>query len=332
MKKDNDYSTDVKKQHTVPRFLLDYFGHGKNKKKRRVFTYDKLNGRTYQQSVYDATTRNTFYNIEGDLKKASLEPILSNIEAEAATAIKKIINDKSLANLTIMEKEKISTFVVVQQARTYQSLQSLESIMDSLADKVRAMGANPKDVKQLPNDQNDLKNAFLKTILDSVEHVPLILNKSWLLYETTKEMPFYISDNPVTLHNNIDMGIYGNIGLSVKGIQIYLPLSSTLTLAFTCNSIQNDAIQVRENFKIMDRSFLAANFTMKQVKDSFNLARAYESRNSLMIDNENVKFLNSLQVSFSEQYIFNYTNEFSLVKDMILDNPSFKYGRRMTIN
>ncbi|WP_219623228.1 DUF4238 domain-containing protein, partial [Vibrio parahaemolyticus] len=65
-------TTDVKKQHTVPRFLLDNFGFGGSGKRRRLYTFDKQNGRIFQQSVYDATTRNTFYNIEGHPDRASL--------------------------------------------------------------------------------------------------------------------------------------------------------------------------------------------------------------------------------------------------------------------
>jgi len=63
MSQSSKLSTDVKKQHTVPRFLLDHFGFGKKNKKRRLFTFDKQNEREFQQSVFDATTRNSFYNI-----------------------------------------------------------------------------------------------------------------------------------------------------------------------------------------------------------------------------------------------------------------------------
>lgn len=331
MKKQEAYSTDVKKQHTVPRFLLDHFGYGKNKRKRRLFTYDKLNNKVYQQYIYDATTRNVFYNLKDHPENASLEPILGTIEAEAATAIKKIVSEKSLAKLTDEEKEKISIFVVIQQARTYNALKSLEFIMESIADKVRDMGLNPADVKELPND-DDLKNGFLHTILSAAEHAPLIFNKSWLLYETTDKDPFYISDNPVTLHNDIDMGPYGNLGLASKGIQVHLPISSTLTLAFTCPSIKDSALSARESFKLLDRFFIAEHFTIDQIKDTFELANAYENGNSLIIEKENVSFLNGLQIAYAEQYIFNQINDFSLIEKMLSDNESFRYGRRMSVN
>jgi len=40
---------------------------------------------------------------------------------------------------------------------------------------------------------------------------------------------FYLGDNPVlALNNTRDFGPYGNIGLAVPGIEIYLPLTSDL--------------------------------------------------------------------------------------------------------
>lgn len=43
--------------------------------------------------------------------------------------------------------------------------------------------------------------------------VPFFLKKRWVHFETTRKDPYYISDNPVTMHNDLDHGPYGNIGL-----------------------------------------------------------------------------------------------------------------------
>jgi len=53
-----DLTTTVKQQHTVPRFLLSNFGHGKSRKKRQICVYDKQEERGFKQSVKDASTRN----------------------------------------------------------------------------------------------------------------------------------------------------------------------------------------------------------------------------------------------------------------------------------
>ncbi|MBF4248814.1 DUF4238 domain-containing protein, partial [Vibrio anguillarum] len=91
----------------------------------------------------------------------------------------------------------------------------ISAIVDALSDKLDSMGASPEQIETelgLP-DSSERKNSFLSLILNQKEVVELLLNKSWILYESTNEMPFYISDNPVTLHNSIDMGPFGNLGI-----------------------------------------------------------------------------------------------------------------------
>lgn len=62
-------------------------------------------------------------------------------------------------------------------------------------------------------------------------------NKAWVLLETERSRPFIIGDNPLTLHNSIDMGPRGNLGLAVVGIEIYFPLSPARALAMWCPSL-----------------------------------------------------------------------------------------------
>ena len=59
------------------------------------------------------------------------------------------------------------------------------------------------------------------------------MNKVWTLCESDKS--FFISDNPVVLHNSINKNEFvGTLGLDSYGIEIYLPLSASLTLCIFC--------------------------------------------------------------------------------------------------
>ncbi|MDV5280161.1 DUF4238 domain-containing protein [Leclercia adecarboxylata] len=64
---------------------------------------------------------------------------------------------------------------------------------------------------------------FLRQLVQQMSHIEHLLKKDWYLLETSPERPFYVSDNPVVLKNSNDFGPYGNLGLAVRGIQIYLP-------------------------------------------------------------------------------------------------------------
>ena len=69
--------------------------------------------------------------------------------------------------------------------------------------------------------------------------LPHILEKSWILYGTTHQHPFYVCDNPVTLYNTVKQNEFmGGEGLAVRGIEIYLPLSDTLCFGLLCPLIE----------------------------------------------------------------------------------------------
>lgn len=334
MSKPLKITTDVKKQHTVPRFLLDKFGFGKKGKKRKLYTFDKQNSRKFQQSVFDATTRNTFYNIEDHPEKASLEPVLGIYETEAAPLIKRIVETNSIAWLTEDDRFRIATFVAVQRSRSYGELQRIEHAISALTGKLAAIGATHEQIEaELGLEgSTDRKNLFLKMILDQRETVKHFMAKSWILYETNIRDPFYISDNPVTLHNDIDMGFYGNLGIALKGIQIHLPLSSSLTLALTCPSIAEYAINGKRKVEAL---LAIASPYLQQLNNPLGLiavGSAYESGSPIKQTADNVKFLNCLQVSFAEQYVFCEKDNFALVEEMTSDNEAYKTGPRMQVN
>jgi hypothetical protein len=329
-------TTDVKKQHTVPRFLLHYFGFGKNHKKK-LFTYDKAAGRKFQQSVFDATTRNSFYNLKKHPESISMEPILASIESDAAPAIKRIIKERSLENLTGDDKAKIAIFVMVQKGRSLNALKQVGHFTEIIVEKVRAMGGDPKDVEQLEgyDDKDQEKDHFINMILEQGKLYPHLLNKAWMLFETTETQPFYISDNPVTMHNDYDMKPYGSLGLEVKGIQVYLPLSSTLTLGFICPSIFEEIANTRLQLQMLGPQAIQ-NMTpeiLEATTRSLKFLHDFENNNIRQLIEENVTFMNSLQVIYAEQYVFNKHDDFSLVEDM-LSSPNSENlragGMRMT--
>ncbi|WP_045467059.1 DUF4238 domain-containing protein [Vibrio hyugaensis] len=326
--------TDVKKQHTVPRFLLENFGFDGGSKYKRLHTFDKQSGRSYQQTVFDATTRNVFYNLENHPDKASLEPILGIYETDTAPILEKLIKTKNVTTLTDEERVKIATFVAVQRARSYGELLRIYSMLDVVAEKLEAIGATPDQIANELGapESSERKNSFLSLILNQQSAVEHILSKAWLLYETDENNPYYISDSPVTLHNSIDTQGYGNLALAVKGIQIHLPISSTLTLAFTCPSIAEQAINARDQVTELQKSAPHLLKMFKNPQGLIDFGNAYVKGVPKMQHPENVKFLNSLQVKFGEQYVYCNKNDFSLVEQMLADDERYKIGMRAQVN
>ncbi|TOO93558.1 hypothetical protein CGH26_28060 [Vibrio parahaemolyticus] len=74
---------------------------------------------------------------------------------------------------------------------------------------------------------------------------------------------------------------------------------------------------------------------LSHLKRPFSLieyGNAYEKGTPIKQTSDNVRFLNSLQVQFSEQYVFSGQNDFSLAQEMIGDNEKYKMGMRMQVN
>lgn len=305
-----DFKTDVKKQHTVPRFLLDNFGFGKKNKKRKLHVFDKEQNNTFIQSVYDATTKNSFYNLYGDSEK-SLEGILSKIESDVSPIIKKIIKLGTISFLSMDDKYKISVFILSQHARTLNTFDKIKKTNLEFLNRLSEIGFPNLDIESLKNDDSSKmsQEIFLDCILDCYKLVDHILNKSWALYENKKDN-FLISDNPLTLHNTLKQNdLRGNLGYAVEGIEIYMPISTKYTLSFTCSSIY---IKLKNHLMYGKRSL--NDFELKNI---LKLLDAFDNGCPLICDDENILFLNSLQVMYSKRFLYSCNQDFSLVTDMI---------------
>ena len=117
-----------------------------------------------------------------------------------------------------------------------------------------------------------------------------------------------------------------NLGLAVLGIEIYLPITSTLSLVFYCRSheevIRNGVEICRANVaRDQDR-------TIPHFGELLKWTRAFRNGTPLDLAPENVLNQNSLQVRQAERYVYSSIADFSLVKSMIANQPAHQRGPR----
>ena len=240
-------------QHYVPRFLLQNFTHGK---KPRVFVYDKSNDKCFHTSIKNIAAENGFYDLQVEDVVLTMEQGLAHLEANASGIIKKLIKDRNIKSLSEDEVAITALFLAVQFVRTKEHRLKFEHLGKQLVQKLRDMGASEENIKELTGSSGSVpedKLFGLRSLIEAKEFVPHFLNKAWVLLETTLRNPFFISDNPIGLHNDMDHGPYGNLGLAVKGIQIYLPISSTLCLNLLCPTIAEKFIKGYDNLRLLDQ-------------------------------------------------------------------------------
>jgi len=325
--------THVVRQHTVPRFLLEQFAAPGKGKHPQLYTFDKHEERSFVINTLNATVRNTFYNFDYHPDRLSLEPLMGIYESEAAPVIHQLLARRDIKNLSGEDRYKLAVFVAVQRARTFSEQQRITGMISAIADKVTALGATPEQVAEALgfSPEQDSRNLFLQQLVQQASHIDHLLAKDWYLFETTPEHPFYVSDSPVVLHNDRDFGPYGNLGLAQPGIQIYLPLSSTLALGMYCPSIREQQVSRKRD---LQRRMAFAPLTLPPGMNPANeikKATALINFQTMKSAPDQVMWLNSKQVRFSEQYIFCEKDDFTLVRKMISDNQGFKTGMRFSI-
>ena len=168
--------------------------------------------------------------------------------------------------------------------------------------------------------------------MDSHEFAPYFFAKSWLLFQTSKRHPFYISDNPITMQNMNDFGFYGNIGLAVKGIEIYFPFSKTLTLALFCPSIEESLRESYRKYQLLKK--LNPLLLAQHLKNPHYLEETmagFLHKKTVRFIPDNVTNHNSLQVKYASRFIFSSTEDFSLAEEMISKHPNLKEGPKVKV-
>jgi hypothetical protein len=290
----------VKIQHYVPRFYLENFAF-KRGKEHWLYCFDKSDYRTFPVNIKNIGCEKFFYESKDEEQK--LEKALSTLEGDSNEVFKKLLKSKSLQYLNWNEKEKIATFIVVQELRTREFREHLRSLGKEMK---RVLGGKPlskaleQELKTIDSKET-VRSIHLKLVTDTLsgklEMVKMILDMKWILFENYTKIPLWTSDQPINRFNPIDNPM-GNLGLKSKGIQIFFPLNHRLGISF-CDAV--------EYFTFPDK--------MTCIKD-------------------NIIFNNTLQVRSSTRHIFSNNNDFSLAKKWLDEHPEFKktYRRRIQAN
>jgi hypothetical protein len=166
----------------------------------------------------------------------------------------------------------------------------------------------------------------------------IIARKQLILMEAPPERSFYLGDNPVGLHNSGPHNPnYGNIGLDVVGIEIYLPLAHDLTLAAWCPSIlEGRRLYMDGEFNHYKETLvgmvMSGSMTASQMKAQLeplkeatqqitNMITAYDNGTPVAVDSDHVDFQKSLQMAFSVRHVICQKGDFNVAKQFMKDHP-----------
>ena len=284
-----------KVQHYVPQFILRNHCKGR---KDLLWTFDKQNARTFQSNIRNLAAASYFYDADSPNGRISLEPALAKIESQTKPLISDLLKHRRLDVWSQVDREVIALFLASQHLRT-QAMREMQIRLESaLRDRLAGEQMTDEFRNWLgqPSEEAN-KQIMLDLLSDAHQFVPHFLDKVWCILGTRQDTPFYIGDHPVALHNSRRDPHRGTLGLGVEGIQIYFPVSPTLTLGLLSPELGAQ---------------IGANRNLNEPE---------------LCSRKNVIFQNSLQIAEAARFVFCIANAFALVRQMLADDPRFARGR-----
>ena len=215
-------------QHYVPKLLLRNFvsNFGAKLGKEKIWAFDKATDRIANPNIKNIAAQFGFYNTSIRGKSVSIETPLGLVEEHTAPALKSLIDGQTCANLSTEQRAWLAIFCAVQFVRVHNFRQQTKLFNFAIEGKIRATGGDPAKVKEYApmSGDEEIKQFAIGFLINSLHEFPHhFATKHWFLMQAAEGKCFYIGDNPIVLHNSLDFGPYGNIGLAVPGIEIYYP-------------------------------------------------------------------------------------------------------------
>lgn len=309
--------------HYVPRLLLRNFRGGT---KKRIHVFDKHTGRSFATSEDRIAAERGFYDLPG-FTHSPFERALGIVESETAGVLKRLVTSQSLADITKDERGLLALFGALQFVRVPFWRIQYEQVNRLFREAMATRGIDPDKVGLTELTPEQVKEFGLSSLSSSVDFMPYLLEKDWILMRASTAS-LYISDNPLVLHNSDDHRPYGNLGLAVRGVQLYLPLSGTLALCMCCPSLRSRAESALSSAQSPLRLHKGADEAVKRLS---GFAQALRTSATIHASQANVDHLNSLQVRSSARYIFSPEANFGLAREMLRDHPELSSGASLEI-
>ncbi len=217
----------IKLQHYVPQFYLKNFAV-KSKNNHLLFCYDKEEKRVFQTDVSNIACEKYFYDEDID-KEQKLEKDLASLEGLFSKSLQDLIECRDLTKLSVNTRFIISLFISIQLLRSKEERISIENAIQGLDQKLagQKLGEELKRNLERAKTKEWIKSMHIDILKSSSKEIAgIFFQMKWILTLNKCGCPFWTSDNPVALHNELQ----DNLGLTAKGTEIHFPISPFLSL------------------------------------------------------------------------------------------------------
>jgi hypothetical protein len=323
-------------QHYVPKFILRNFLS--NEDKEQVTVFDKETGRSFTPNIKGIMAERRFNEFVIDDKwLASFEPSICQMEDKVLPVYRRVVESRRLEN-TEEERAYLAYLIAFQMVRTKAQRDRFTQVDNMVREKWSGIPEIDAELVEMDDPATlKLRHAdFIENAL--VEFTGLIAKKDFLLMEAPAHRVFYLGDNPVAMFNHEPAHpFWGNIGLAIRGVEIYLPLTKDLMLCAWCPSIIERHRAENDNKLAEYRSALlgkllrgemtkdavrAANERMSELaKPITDLIASVDNGAPIPLGDGEMDFHNSLQMRASVRHVICPRGDFALAERFMADNP-----------
>lgn len=222
---------ETKRQHYVPRMILRNF----SRDRRRISLLvdgKRIDGASIGKQCYE----DYFYGADNIMEKSFAE------EEGKVNAFLGDLDPERFKDLNADDAEMLRYFIYYQHARTRGAAEHLSKFAGAFAkEMVRGSLRLRKDPDLSPEALDEveigLKNAQNEALWQATKTTPIIKDLNVKFITTARTPGFVIGDHPVVVYNQFVehhpvLSQYPvSTGLALKGIQLFMPLSPSVTLA-----------------------------------------------------------------------------------------------------
>lgn len=311
--------------------------------------FSKSSGRGFTTTIKNIMAERRFHEFNVDESYlASFEESVCRVEDILLPAYRSVVENRRFDG-TPEQKAHLSMLVAFQFLRTRSQRDQFMDMERQLAEHLNQHGGSIEDIVGYePLTEDALRAQHIGFMRDAAgDFAQIIAEKDFLLLEAPRGRHFYLSDNPVTIHNSQQSGgFFGNMGLACEGIEIYMPLTSDLQLCAWCPSIlgnmrKNNAETKRQlaNTILSPAMVHVADPTL--LKEQLNQLQEYHATIQETLERaaegiplsasmENMNFQNALQVGQAREHLICQKADFDLAKRFMAENPASR-GRRVSV-
>lgn len=307
----------------MPRFYLEEFAEARNKN-YYIYTYNKVESKVTLQNIRNVGQEKYFYDED---EEQAMEKALSRIEGFLSNSYRNILEKDSIAEWNRGEKEAMSSFVALQYLRTSRIRNIHKEISEKLLMIVEERGWKLDDDMDLSTSDSSSKEFHKPFIVKSLLMFSDIMlnNMTWKICINETETPFWTSDNPCALYNELEPEnpYVGNMGFMCKGFQLHFPLSPRKLLILMNPDLTLKDLQFSKSINDEElRTWLAS------IGEEFDYNIIGLLPDTELVIKERVMFENNLQVVCSSQFIYSVDKDFWLADQYLQEYPIYRDRNR----